>query len=213
MRSLNNLVYLAFILAKPQNSFCFRSPPPAFITCVRLNRRSIDVLKLSGTDKTSDDTLLEAEEAAAVDAHDVSDPGIEGASMERAVMMAAELFEQQVAKADHHKPKSQSLFGSIWSYFVHDTKDELTVVKDAEAKYAHDLSDIAAIEHANEIVLEDGEDEKANSSLFSSIKEFFHLFQKQKDEDEKELMELREAEANFAHVLSDVAALEHANEI
>jgi hypothetical protein len=61
------------------------------------------------------------------------------------------------------------------------------VVKDAEANYAHDLSDMAAIEHANEIFVSDSEDDRAKSSLFSSIKEFSRLFQKRKEEDENEL--------------------------
>lgn len=210
MRSLN-VLRLAIILAGTHIvSSSYRRP--AFITCLRSDRRSVYAIKF-GTDKASDDTLLDAQEAAAVDAHDVSDAGIEGASMERAVMMAAELFEEQVTKADHQKPKSSSLFGSIWSYFRHDNEYDIRVIKDAEATYAHDLSDMAAIEHANEIFVEDDEDEGAKSSLFNSIKEFFHLFQKRKEEDEHELMELRDAEANFAHTLSDVAALEHANEI
>jgi hypothetical protein len=35
-----------------------------------------------------DDDIFDAEEAAAYDAHDISDAGIESAAMERAVMMA-----------------------------------------------------------------------------------------------------------------------------
>ncbi len=146
MKSLN-VSCLSVILTISQN--VSSTHHPAFVTSVRSNRRIFNV-HLGGAGEASDDVLLEAEEAAAVDAHDVSDPGIEGASMERAVMMAAELFEQ--TKADHHhKPKSSSLFKSIWSYFRHDNEDEIRVVKDAEADYAHDLSVMAAIEHANEI--------------------------------------------------------------
>lgn len=42
----------------------------------------------------SDDEIYDSEEAAANDAHDVSDPGMEAAAMERAVMMAHEMLEQ-----------------------------------------------------------------------------------------------------------------------
>ena len=206
----SNVLCFAVILAI--SHYASSTHHPAFVTSVHSNRRSFNV-HVVGAGEASEDVLLEAEEAAAVDAHDVSDPGIEGASMERAVMMAAELFEQTKADHHHHKPKSSSLFKSIRSYFRHDNEDEISVVKDAEANYAHDLSDMAAIEHANEIFVDDSEDDQAKSSLFSSIKEFFRLFQRRKEEDENELTELKDAEANFARTLSDVAALEHANEI
>ena len=49
---------------------------------------------------TDDESLLDAEEAAAIDAHDVNDPGLEGAAMERAVMLAEEYKEQQLKKND-----------------------------------------------------------------------------------------------------------------
>ena len=38
-----------------------------------------------------DESILDAEEAAAIDAHDVSDAGMEGAAMERAVILAEEM--------------------------------------------------------------------------------------------------------------------------
>lgn len=210
MRSLNVLL-LAVILGKTH--YVSSSHHPAFVTFVSSTTRTLDGIKV-GSSKASDDKLIDAQEAAAVDAHDISDPGIEGASMERAVMMAAELFETQIAKDEHHKSKSSSLFGSIWNFFRPDNEYEIRVVKEAEANYAHDLSDIAAIEHANEIVIEDSSvDEEAKSSLINSIKEFFHLFHKRQEEEENELNELRDAEAEFAHTLSDVAAMEHANEI
>ena len=209
MRSLK-VLFLAVILGKTHHVSSSHHKP-AFVTCVRSS--TLNGIKVSSS-KASDEKLLDAQEAAAVDAHDISDPGIEGASMERAVMMAAELFETQIAKEEHHKSKSSSLFGSIWNFFRPDNEYEIRVVKEAEANYAHDLSDVAAIEHANEIAIEDSSvDEEAKSSLFNSIKEFFHLFHKRKEEEENELNELRDAEAEFAHTLSDVAAMEHANEI
>ena len=52
----------------------------------------------------TNDELKESEEAAAVDAHDLSDAGMEAAAEERAVMMAAEmthkLKEEQEKKDD-----------------------------------------------------------------------------------------------------------------
>ena len=63
-------------------------------------------------------------------------------------------------------------------------------MRDAEANFAHDLSDAAAVEHANEIPVDDSEN--GNS-------------------DDEDLLEVRDSEANFAHDLSDAAAVEHAN--
>ena len=53
-----------------------------------------------------DDSLFDAEEAAAVDSHDLSDPGLEGAAMERAVMLAEEYKEQQLKKKKDIKRSS-----------------------------------------------------------------------------------------------------------
>ena len=124
----------------------------------------------SSTTNDNYDALLEAEEAAAVDAHDVSDPGIEGAAMERAVIMAAELKND----LPHHKTEEGNKPGSSWigkikSLFHHDDRpdeDELSAVSEAEANFAHDLSDAAAMEHANAIFLEDEtEDEEEDLIL------------------------------------------------
>jgi hypothetical protein len=46
----------------------------------------------------ADDSLLDAEDAAAFDAHDLSDPGMEAAAMERAVMMAEEMKKNRNTK-------------------------------------------------------------------------------------------------------------------
>jgi hypothetical protein len=46
-----------------------------------------------GSKSDADKALVKAEEAAAIDAHDVSDPGMEGAAMERAVVMAADMYD------------------------------------------------------------------------------------------------------------------------
>ena len=52
---------------------------------------------------TDDESLFEAEEAAAIDAHDVNDSGLEAAAMERAVMMAEEFKEQQMKKKEKNR--------------------------------------------------------------------------------------------------------------
>ncbi len=45
--------------------------------------------------KQTDEDLFEAEEAAAFDAHDISDSGVEAAVMERAVMIAYDMMRKK----------------------------------------------------------------------------------------------------------------------
>lgn len=50
----------------------------------------------------TDEEILEAEMAAAFDAHDCDDPGMEAAMMERAVMIALEMAQKKKEEAEHH---------------------------------------------------------------------------------------------------------------
>ena len=74
----------------------------------------------------------------------------------------------------------------------HEEEDEedLLDATEAEANYEHDLPDVAAMEHAEETLMDSGNEE----------------------EDEEDLFKANEAEANYAHDLSDTAAMEHADE-
>eukprot|EP01082_Thalassiosira_pseudonana_P003784 g2515.t1 g2515 contig12:271779-273041(+) len=88
------------------------------------------------------DDLFDAEEAAALDAHDVSDSGMEGAAMERAVMMAQEYKE--LLKKEREEPKKESTVGKVKSMFKGgnaDDNDDLFDAEEAAAMDAHDLSD------------------------------------------------------------------------
>ena len=76
--------------------FCLRSSAFARMPKPYLYMRT--TIKAAG-----DDSLFEAEEAAAIDAHDVNDSGLEAAAMERAVMLAEEYKEQQMKKNDKKK--------------------------------------------------------------------------------------------------------------
>ena len=104
---------------------------------------------------SADDDLYDAEEAAAVDAHDVSDPGMEAAAMERAVMIAEDFKEEQIKK-NSKKLSKETLLGKIKSFFRNDfdddDEDDLLEAEDAAAFDAHDLSDpgmeAAAMERA-----------------------------------------------------------------
>eukprot|EP01083_Nonionella_stella_P256077 878094_1 len=50
----------------------------------------------------SDSDIFDAEEEAAYEAHDLSDPGMEAAAMERAVIMAHEMTKVLKDKVDQH---------------------------------------------------------------------------------------------------------------
>jgi len=135
----SNIILCIVVLGSiPSGSSSYR-PHPAFINHISLveTRPFLDRNRVFAA-KDNDDAFFDAEEAAAVDAHDVSDPGIEGAAMERAVIMAEEFHEEHIKR----------------------NKDDLLEVRDVEANFAHDLSDAAAVEHANKISLEDSRNEK-----------------------------------------------------
>jgi len=195
------------------------------------------------TAQQSDDTLFDAEEAAAIDAHDVSDAGVEGAAMERAVIMAAEFKEEQQKNIEVEHEHMTSFFDKsktlLRDFMRRNLNRDMMKVKDAEANFAHDLSDIAAMEHANEVLLDEEEDDITDindMSLFDA-EEAAALdahdvsdagvegaameravimaaeFKKQQQrEKENDILKIRDAEAKFAHDLSDVAAVEHAEE-
>ena len=97
-----------------------------------------------------DDSLFDAEEAAAVDSHDLSDPGFEGAAMERAVMLAEEYKEQRLKKKKEmeRRRSSAALIKSLdeqhdkgrKATFLSDD-ESLLEAEDAAAVDSHDLSD------------------------------------------------------------------------
>lgn len=179
----SNIVLCFVLLGEAPSGSCSHHPRPAFINHVVVAKsRPDDARKVIA----ADDALFDAEEAAAVDAHDVSDPGIEGAAMERAVIMAEQLKAHQLdLKKEERKATKPSLFLRIKSLFHHDDEgSELMEVRAAEAKYAQMLSDTAAMEHVEDAMIKQGNDE---------------------------LYDIEDIEAIYAHDLSDIAALEHVN--
>ena len=115
-------------------------------------------------------------EAAVIDAHDLSDPGIEAASMEAAVILAADLADEQMKKHDEHKKTFFNKMKSIFRTFSQKKLyNDLLEVKDAEAKYATDLSNAAAFEHVEEEELQedkmrDEDGEKGEDLVYANSK-------------------------------------------
>jgi hypothetical protein len=107
--------------------------------------------------KSSHQDLYDAEEAAAMDAHDVSDPGMEGAAMERSAMLAEDLLHAKKGekKANHklRAPKrSDGKIGRLYRYKSTIAHQEVYEAEEAAAFDAHDVSDAgmeaAAMERA-----------------------------------------------------------------
>lgn len=75
--------------------------------------------------------------------------------MERAVIMAAEFKKQQQKKKE----------------------DDILKIRDAEAQFAHDLSDVAAVEHAEEYTKVDDESRIASLAI-ASVEEHYRSIDK-----------------------------------
>eukprot|EP01083_Nonionella_stella_P089025 248374_1 len=109
--------------------------------------------------------------------------------------MAAGFEEQHEHNGKIEDKPEPTLLGKIRSLFHQTNNTEeaneagLREVGDAEVNYAHDLSDTAAMEHANEIMLDE------STSKVKGKK--------------GRVLEAMEAEARYAHDLSDTAGLEH----
>src|SRR5210317_1789117 len=95
MMKQTSTILLVFLGTLCLRTSAFARMPPKPFLCMRKVQLHE---KLSHDATAGEDSLLDEEEAAAIDAHDISDPGMEAAAMERAVMLAAEYKEQQRKK-------------------------------------------------------------------------------------------------------------------
>jgi hypothetical protein len=100
----------------------------------------------------TDEELRESEMAAAFDAHDCSDPGMEAAMEERALMMAHDMAHQLKEKALQQDKVAESTNNKMenWNaeHLIHgahelheETDAELRESEDAAAMDAHDCND------------------------------------------------------------------------
>lgn len=121
--------------------------------------------KVSPNNADVDNSLFDAEEAAAIDSHDLSDPGLEAAAMERAVMMAEEYKQQQLKKKDMERSSEPCVGGAALIRSLDEQNDKvvreanmstddesLFEAEEAAAIDAHDVNDsgleAAAMERA-----------------------------------------------------------------
>ena len=111
---------------------------------------------LNDVHEETSDELKDSEEAAAWDAHDLSDPGMEAAAEERAVMLANEITHKM--KQDLQNKKKKESPKKDWNdeHLAHgidevheETSEELLEAEEAAAVDAHDVSD-AGMEAAAE---------------------------------------------------------------
>ena len=180
-----------------------------------------------------DDSLFDSEEAAAVDAHDLNDPGLEGAAMERAVMLAEEYKEQQLKKKEMDRKSEPCVGGAALINSLEEqqaevrktafsTDDEsLLEAEDAAAVDAHDLSDsgleAAAMERAVMLAEEYKEQQLKKKEMNRESEPcvggaaLINSLEKQQAEvrktafttDDESLLEAEDAAAIDAHDLSD----------
>jgi len=96
-----------------------------------------------------DAELYDAEEAAAVDAHDVSDPGMEAAAMERAVFLAEEIISNQKEKAAAVQKEAQEKVSKEHIDIMEKAAENLAqLIESAKRKQADDL--FSLIEEADQ---------------------------------------------------------------
>lgn len=94
----------------------------------------------------TEEEIIESEEAAAFDAHDCDDPGMEAAMMERAVMLASEMAHKKKKEADHGEGDDSKRWDE--GHLVHgateiqqQTDEEILDSEIAAAFDAHDCDD------------------------------------------------------------------------
>lgn len=130
----------------------------------------------------SDKEILEAEMAAAVDAHDCDDSGMEAAAMERAVMMASEMAHKKKQQALHQNdPNDDDSPEQEWNkrHLAHgaaeiheDTDEEILEAEMAAAFDAHDCDDpgmeAAVMERAVMLALEMAQKKKEEAEHHGS---------------------------------------------
>src|SRR5210317_1899051 len=111
MMKQTSTILLVFLGTLCLRTSAFARMPPKPFLCMRKVQLHE---KLSHDATAKEDSLFDEEEAAAIDAHDISDPGMEAAAMEWAVMLAAEYKEQQMKKnatKDHSISMSKPCIG------------------------------------------------------------------------------------------------------
>ncbi len=126
MKHTSTTILLVFLLG----TLCLRTSAFARMSKPFLCMRKVQLHEKLSHDAAAvgEDSLFDEEEAAAIDAHDVSDPGMEAAAMERAVMLAAEYKEEQMKKNQMQQKQKQ--------------EDHIKAVEDHYKEVERDISEI-----------------------------------------------------------------------
>ncbi|KAL3796294.1 hypothetical protein HJC23_008614 [Cyclotella cryptica] len=212
------------VLSRPPSAYAFVEISRGSILRVKGHADIRNVRLIIAAARKDDDSLLDAEDAAAFDAHDLSDPGMEAAAMERALMMAEEFKVKQSIK--QHPRKTKQTKAATIGGKAHDMQtnqdDSLSDAEDAAAFDAHDLSDpgmeAAAMERAV-MMAEEFKIDQYNTNKTHKTKQItvevdnFFLPEVHTDEGDS-LLDAEDAAAFDAHDLSDpgveAAAMERA---
>jgi len=212
--SNNMMKHTSKILLVFLGTLCLRTSAFARMSKPFLMRKVQLHEKLSHDAAAGDDSLFDDEEAAAIDAHDISDPGVEAAAMERAVMLAAEYKEEQMKKntlKDHSISTSKPCIGGaalvkalndqykdVSTEDIMNDEESLLDDEEAAAIDAHDVSDpgleAAAMERAVMLAAEYKEEQMKKNQRQ----------QKQKQEDH-----IKAVEEHYKEVEKDISVIEH----
>ncbi|KAK1737545.1 hypothetical protein QTG54_011831 [Skeletonema marinoi] len=199
-------------------SSAFARMPKPFL-CMRATFKLDD--KVS-SNAAGDDSLFDSEDAAAIDAHDLSDSGLEAAAMERAVMLAEEYKEQQLKKKEMDRRNEPCVGGAalinsleeqhaeVRKTAFTDDDESLLEAEDAAAIDAHDLSDsgleAAAMERAVMLAEEYKEEQikknnKERTDRIKSIEEHYKQINKDIEAIERLIKEADDADHASGHLL------------
>ena len=123
--SNNMMKHTSTILLVFLGTLCLRTSAFARMSKPFLCMRKVQLHATLSHDATAgDDSLFDEEEAAAIDAHDISDPGMEAAAMERAVMLAAEYKKEQMKKNQmKQKQKQEDHIKAVEEHYKEVEKD------------------------------------------------------------------------------------------
>lgn len=121
------------------------------------SRTKIQLANNKKSSGSSHQDLFDSEEAAAVDAHDISDPGMEAAAMERSAMLAEKMIKEMknAKKKTHPVEAPRRSDGNRGRLHLHKSilaHEDLYNAEEAAYVDAHDVSDAgmeaAAMERA-----------------------------------------------------------------
>lgn len=212
------------VVSRPAVAFAFVEFPYGCIIRAKVHTDIRRMRFIFVAARNDEDLLWDAEDAAAFDAHDLSDPGMEAAAMERSVIMAEEFKIKQSNKKNQETTEQTKAEMREKSFDDMQTSedDTLSDAEDAAAFDAHDLSDpgmeAAAMERAvmmaEEFKVNQSNKKRQHSQKQIKLETKKDISREMHADENASLLDAEDAAAFDAHDLSDpgmeAAAMERA---